>query len=693
MSRQATIRLFATAFATITMTTQAAVSEAEYKIKIIPDVRVAMRDGVELAVKITRPDAEGRFPGIMEYNPYRRIAKPLPDHNDEYPPPVPYLAERGYVIVQFDVRGTGNSGGYSTDIYSDEERQDAYEMVEWIAKQPWCTGKVGMLGKSYSGVVQWQVAVQNPPALKAIIVRSANHDVYTDWTNPGGAIRPYMFESYGPLMTAYNFAPPDIDIVGDKWSDIWQEHLEKGVPWSIGYIKNILHGPYWQSRSLQPGYDRVKCAVFVVGGWADWYATPLLKAYTNLNVPKKAWVGPWGHYYGEEKMALPGPRVDSRYEYLKWFDYWLKDIDTGVMDEPPVTLFIRKYKEPAPIYLQENGFWRNENEWPLARASNTPMYFQPDGRLASEAPPATNDAHDSYEYHPAVGIASGRHGRGNITPWAMPLDQRVDEAYSLTYTTPPLEEDTEVTGEPAATLYVSSSADTAYFVVKLCDVAPDGTSKLVTDGGLLATHRDSHTDPKPLEPGQVYELKFELKSTAYLFEKGHRIRVDVTSADFQNAWPTGKPAINAVYRDAQHPSQLMLPIVPQQNPALPAPVFKPSPHPDPKLEDVPRPEHTVTQDLVNQTTTTSFASPSGTPVRGVNRSSFTVSQKDPADATIQSSYEFPVPLLGSDVNVSAQSTLASDKASYRHLVEIEITINGMRHFHKSWSVTVPRKLN
>ena len=677
----------------ITSTKQVTVSKAKYKVKIMPDVRVAMRDGIELAAKITRPDASGAFPAIMEYNPYRRIGKPLPRPHDEYPPSVPYLAERGYVIVQFDVRGTGNSGGYSTDIYSDEERQDAYEMVEWIAKQGWCTGNVGMLGKSYSAVVQWQVAVQNPPALKAIIVRSANQDVYEDWTNPGGAIRPYMFESYGPLMTAFNLAPPDIEIVGDKWSDLWCERLEKNTPWSIGYIKNILHGPYWQRRSLQPAYDRVKCAVFVVGGWADWYATPLLKAFSNLSVPKKAWVGPWGHYYAEEKLALPGPRVDGRYEYLKWFDHWLKGLDTGVMDEPAVTLFVRAYQKPAPIYLREEGFWRHEKEWPLARAKNTRMYFQAHELLAPQVPNEADAAHDSYEYHPAVGIAAGRHGRGNITPWAMPLDQRIDESHSLTYTTAPLRADTEVTGDPAATLYISSSADTAYFVVKLCDVAPDGTSKLVTDGCLLATHRESHTDPKPLEPGQVYELRFNLKSTAYVFQKGHRIRIDVTSSDFQNAWPTGKPAVNTVLRDAQHPSHVVLPIVPKQNPVLPAPDFNASPHPDPKLEEVPRPEHTVTQDLVNQTTTTSFASRSGTPIDGVNRSSFTVSQLDPAEAVIRSSYELPVPMTGSDVVVKARSTLASDRTTYRHMVEVEITVNGMRHFNKSWSVTVPRKLN
>ena len=252
-----------------------------YRVKVIPNLRVAMRDGVELAVKITRPDAEGRFPGILEYNPYRRLAKALPNYQDEYPPVVPYLAERGYVIVQFEVRGTGSSGGSSTDIYSDLERQDGYDMVEWVAAQSWCTGNVGMFGKSYGAVVQWQVAVQNPPHLKAIIVRSANDDVYTEWTNPGGVIRPYMFESYAPIMAAFNFAPPDIDLVGNKWTEIWNERLEHSVPWSIGFMEHQLDGPYWQERSLRPGYDRVKCPVFVIDGWADWYSTALLRAFSQ----------------------------------------------------------------------------------------------------------------------------------------------------------------------------------------------------------------------------------------------------------------------------------------------------------------------------------------------------------------------------------------------------------------------------
>ena len=229
------------------------------------------------------------------------------------------------------MRGTGSSSGYSTDIYSPEERQDGYDMVAWIADQPWCTGDVGMIGKSYGAVVQWQVAVQRPPALKAIVVRSANDDVYTGFTNPGGCIRPWMFENYAPLMNALNFAPPDPALVGDRFAAIWAERLERSEPWSLGYIRNTLHGPYWRDQSLAPGYDRVQCAVLLIEGWADWYATEELRAFQRLNAPKKVLIGPWGHYYAEEKEAFPGPRIDARREYLRWFDHWLKGIDNGVM--------------------------------------------------------------------------------------------------------------------------------------------------------------------------------------------------------------------------------------------------------------------------------------------------------------------------------------------------------------------------
>jgi predicted acyl esterase len=663
--------------------------EPVHSVQVLTGVRVTMRDGVELNVRITRPDTPGRFPAVMEYHPYRRLGAALPDYRDEYPSVVPYLAERGYAVVQYDVRGTGSSSGFSTDIYSPEERQDGYDMVGWIAAQPWCTGAVGMIGKSYGAVVQWQVAVQRPPALKAIVVRSANDDVYTEFTNPGGCIRPWMFEYYAPLMNALNFAPPDPALVGDRFAAIWAERLENSEPWSLGTIRNTLHGAYWRDQSLAPGYDRVQCAVLLIEGWADWYATAELRAFHHLTAPKKVLIGPWGHYYPDEKEAFPGPRIDARREYLKWFDHWLKGIDNGVMAEPPVTVFVRGWQTPALLCLEDAGAWRNEAAWPPARVRQTPMYLADDGRLAETAP--MDQGANSYDYRPSVGITTGRRGLGSTTPWAMPIDQRLDEAYSVLFTTDALTDVTELLGEPEAVLHVSSTAEIAYFHVKLCDVAPDGASRLITDGGLLATHRNSHATPEPLVPGQIHELRFPLKHCAYAIAPGHRLRVAIASAEFQNAWPTGQAARNTIHRGGQHASCVMLPIAPPAKEPLPPPAFAGSPLAAPAADALARPEYRFHLDLVNDSVTCELRAPGGG--RTSNHSRYTVSNRDPAHTVIDASSTHVAVHPTLDIRVDATCQTASDAASYTHLSTVRISVNGEPYFHKSWSESVPRRLS
>jgi uncharacterized protein len=662
---------------------------AAHAVRVLTGVRVAMRDGVELNVRITRPDAPGRFPAVMEYHPYRRLAAALPDYRDEYPPVVPYLAERGYVVVQYDVRGTGSSAGFSTALYSPEERQDGYDMVAWIAAQPWCTGSVGMIGKSYSAVVQWQVAVQRPPALKAIVVRSANDDVYTEFTNPGGCIRPWMFENYAPLMNALNFAPPDPALVGDRFAAIWAERLEKSEPWSLGYIRNTLHGPYWRDQSLAPGYDRVQCAVLLIEGWADWYATAELRAFQRLSAPKKVLIGPWGHYYPEEQGAFPGPRIDSRPEYLKWFDHWLKGIDNGVMAEPPVTVFVRGWQQPALLCLEDAGEWRSETTWPPTRVRQTPMYLADGGQLSEAVP--TDEGASAYEYRPSVGITTGRRGLGSTTPWAMPIDQRLDEAYSVLFTSEVLTEGLELLGEPVATLHVASTAQVAYFHAKLCDVAPDGESRLITDGGLLATHRNSHETPEALVPGHVYELRLPLKHCAYALAPGHRLRVAIASAEFQNAWPTGQPARNTIYRGGQRASRITLPIAPPADQLLARPLFAASPHPMPQADALAQPVYAFHLDLVNDTVTCELRAPEGG--RTTNHSRYTVSNRKPAHTVIDASATHVAVHPTLDIRVDATCQTVSDAASYTHSSTVRISVNGKPYFDKSWSETVPRNLS
>jgi hypothetical protein len=667
-----------------------------YKVKEFHE-RVHMRDGVELAVKIIRPAAEGRFPAVMSYDAYRTLRRsreqwiyanealggaPTPAAGSDPREYYDYFAERGYAMVAFDARGTGDSGGYTTGMYSDAERQDGYDMVEWIAAQAWCNGSVGMWGISYGGVDTWQVAMIHPPHLKAIIVRSGTDDVYTDWAYPGGVPRGFwMYGAYLPAHLAQNFAPPDSEFTGEKWAEIWEEHLQHNSPTSLEYLNHQLDGPYWRARSLRPDYDRIKCAVFVIGGWSDWYGTAELRAFAQLKVPKRALIGPWAHFWPEN--ALPGPRIDARGEYLKWFDQWLRQVNTGIMNEPPVTIFVTQYQPPAPLYIEAKGSWRYENEWPPTRTHYTPVYLQAEGKLSSKPDQGAIDQHDDYRYNPAVGVMNGIYAGGQAWPWAMPLDQRLDEAYSLTYTTPPLETDTEVTGQPVADIYVSSSAEVAYFAVKVCDVAPDGTSKKVTDGGLNATHRLSHAHPQLLKPGEVYELKIDLEYLAYVFPAGHRIRVDITSADFQNAWPVSKAALNSVHRNSKFPSRVILPIVPEQNPRLPSPCLTPSPNPLPTLEAVHKPNHRVSYDLINQRTTVSTG----------DGSTFTVSSNNPAEAVASATQEYDFNEHGQVIKVRVHEITTSDAETFHHLVEVDVTLDDKPYFHKSWTISPARSFN
>ena len=341
------------------------------------------------------------------------------------------------------------------------------------------------------------------------------------------------------------------------------------------------------------------------------------------------------------------------------------------------------------MVLEEPGFWQSEMDWPVPRTQYTPMYFHEGGRLSGERPAAPESGSDSYEYDPAVGITSGIHAGGSINPWGMPVDQRLDQAHSLVYTSAPLEEDLEVTGNPTAVLHVSSTADVAYFRVKLIDVAPDETAKLVRYGGLNATHRNSHSSPEPLETGAVHELKFDLKAMSYVFAKGHRVRVAIASADMPNAWPTPKPAEITLHRNRQRPSHLVLPVVPAQNPKLPEPGLKRLPNADP--DDLSQPkEYSITRDLVNNTTTLRIHVARGSLLLD---SRFMVSSENPARATVKAKAVYTVDRPESKIQVTANELTTSNETSFRYVAEVEVTVNGARHFNKSWSITVPRQLN
>ncbi len=479
-------------------------------------------------------------------------------------------------------------------------------------------------------------------------------------------------------MNAYNFAPPFAEITGDRWASIWAERLERSAPWSLGYIRNTLQNEYWRRRSLAPGFDRVRCPVYLIEGWPDWYASAELKAFQSLQVPKKVLIGPWGHYYPEEPDALPGPRIDTRPEYLRWFDHWLKGLDTGIMDEPPVTVFVRRWRPPALLTLEDAGEWRNEAGWPPPDVQPTSFHLHAGGALSTE--PAAVSGCDSYDYRASCGLTTGRRGLGSTTPFAMAIDQRLDDAYSVLYTTAPLAAPMLLLGAPEAVLHVSSSAETAYFHVRLCDVSPEGGSALISDGGLLASHRESHELPRPIVPGDIHELRIPLRHTAYELAPGHRLRVAISSADFQNAWPTPFSTRNSIHCGPANASLVLLPVAAAARQVVAPPFLH---VPPPAIPALTPPVYALTLDLVNDAVTCRLEN-------GANRSAYTVSNRTPARAVIKSSYSYIAPHPTLDIHVEATCQTASDTTSYTHAAQVEVTVDGRRHFQRSWMETVPR---
>jgi hypothetical protein len=367
-------------------------------------------------------------------------------------------------------------------------------------------------------------------------------------------------------------------------------------------------------------------------------------------------------------------------ECLKWFGYWLKGEPTGVMREPPVTLFIREYSPPATILMADRGAFRCENEWPIARCVETPFYFSANRQLTRRS--TRRETTDRLVSDPLTGSTTGMHGGGPFnTNWVMPLDQRPDELHALTYTTVPLPNPVEVIGRPRAVLHFSSTANITQFFVKLCDVAPDGTSALVTKGYLTVNHR---------KPGQPYRVDVELLVCAYRFRKGHRIRVSVASGDLLNVWPTPKSCVNTIHCGAGRPSQIVLPIIPPRKRRGPNPALKLSAKPPIRRKDLTAPEFSITHDPIHETATVRYALAYGS--SWPHRVTCTVSNREPAVVILDAESQFTATCEGKEIVTHAHCVTRSDRSNFRHTVDLKITVAGKLYRKKHWDTKVPRGL-
>lgn len=541
---------------------QVKVDHPDLKVSWIRNIRIPMRDGITLAADAIMPDEPTmlarnwkKLPAVLEYMPYRKNEAVSGARFSEE------LVRNGYIVVRVDLRGTGDSEGISTDEYLPVEQQDGFDTVEWIARQNWCDGQVSIIGLSYGGFTALQIASLQPPHLKTIIPIDFTDNRYSDDCHYcGGLLRMYYDVAfYGNMMVAYNAMPPSPEWLDNDWERIWLEHLEGNEPYIVEWLTHQLDGIYWQNGSVGYEPQKIKVPVFMFGGWRDGYPNPPLRLYQHLGSPRKVIVGPWNHSWPDK--AIPGPRIDFIHEVSRWLDYWCKDIKNGIMEEPPVQVFMQEYQPPLPDRMISAGEWRAEISYPPPHREEKTLYFAENDTLIADK--LCGDGKRTGCYYPQVGIAGGLWSGGIM--FGLPSDQRSDEAFSLQFETTSLDEDFPILGMPVVDLYTSTSASVMGYVVKLSDVAPDGTSTLVTKGARNITRKDSFSQVSPASAGEIVRLNIPLDCTGYVIKKGDKIRLSICFADFPNLWPTPELGINDIYFGKDHPSCLVLPMVPRSS--------------------------------------------------------------------------------------------------------------------------------
>ncbi len=514
-----------------------------HRIKEILNLWIPLKDGSRLAARMWIPaDAEQNpVPAVLEYIPYRkRDATAIRDSKLH-----PYFAGHGYAAVRVDMRGSGDSDGVLTDEYLKLEHADAREVIEWLSTQKWCTGSVGMMGNSWGGFNSLQVAARRPPALKAIITSCSTDDRYADDIHYMGGCLLNDNMKWAANMFSHNSRPPDPDVAGNRWHEMWLERLKGSGLWIETWLSHQRRDAFWKHGSVSENYADITCAVFAVGGWNDGYSNAIPRLMEHLTCPRIAWIGQWSHQYPHD--AAPGPAVGFLQEAIRWWDHWLKGRDTGMMKEPMVRSYIQDYWPPVSKPKRMEGHWVADPSWPPPGVKAKRLILNRGGTLDDKPGPET-----------ALSILSpltpGHYGRWcphGLGP-DMPTDQRELDGNALCFDSEPFKERVELLGAPVVELDIASDKPNAMICVRLGDIAPDGRISRITYQLLNLTHRDSHEFPDALVPGKRYRIKVKLNDLGQAIEAGHRLRVAISTSYWPIAWTSPESATLTIRAGASH---------------------------------------------------------------------------------------------------------------------------------------------
>ena len=497
---------------------------------------IPLADGTRLAARIWRPADADRHPvpAILEYLPYRK--RDLTAERDVQSHP--YWAGHGYAGVRVDIRGTGDSDGVLTDEYLPQELDDGLEILAWLEAQPWCTGDVGMIGISWGGFNGLQIAALRPRQLKAVITICFTDDRYADDIHHMGGCLLADNLSWASTMFDGNACPPDPDLVGERWREMWLERLDGSGLWLTQWLEHQRRDDYWKHGSVCEDYSAIQCPVYAVSGWADGYCNAVFRVLEGLSVPRKGLVGPWAHKYPH--LGVPGPAIGFLQESLRWWDQWLKGEETGIMEEPMLRVWMQESVPPSARYEERPGRWIAEPEWPSPNILPSSFRLTAGHDLLPEADGQDDDTTLDIRSPLSVGLYAGKWCSYNAPP-DLPHDQRDEDGGSLIFQTPRLDASLEIFGAPTVELEISADQPVAMVALRLSDIAEDDKATRVSYGLLNLTHRDSNEFPEPLEPGKRYRVSIPLKHIAQQFAAGHAIRLALSTSYWPLAWPAPNP--------------------------------------------------------------------------------------------------------------------------------------------------------
>ena len=663
-------------------------------VECLEHVTIPLSDGTNLAAKIWLPEhAEAQpVPAILEYIPYRK--RDIKAYRDSITHP--YFAGHGYAGIRVDLRGSGDSEGVLQDEYLQQELDDGVEVIKWIAQQPWCDGSVGMIGISWGGFNGLQIAAMQPEELKAVITLCSTDDRYADDVHYMGGCLLTDNLSWASTMFLYNSCPPDPALAGDNWMDLWKERLKGSGLWLKKWLEHQHRDEYWKHGSVCEDFSAIRCPVFAVSGWADGYSNAVFRLLQNLDVPRKGLIGAWGHQY-PHLVNLNQGRIDFLNQCVRWWDQWLKGASTAIMDEPMLTVWMQDHISPLATENRP-GRWVGEDEWPSDNIQDFEYRLQPSQLLP------WNDSEEeenvmTIQSPLSVGLFGGKWCSYSADT-DLPNDQREEDGGALIFDTAPLEEDLEILGSPEVEIELSSNRPVAMVAARLSDVAPDDNATRVTYGLLNLTHRNSHEEPEPLEPGKRYRIKVQMNDVAQVFRKGHSIRLALSTSYWPLAWAPPEPVRLTIIGGK---SMLRLPMRLSDDIQKPMPVFGEPDGAIPIDKSVlraPDRSWTVTRDLAKNLTSLDVSKDDGLyHLDGIN---WTVGKRieehyshynnDFESLKGETRTECQFQRGNRQLRAVTRTILTSTKDEFKIIADLDAYDGKKRVYSQSWDETIPRKL-